>query len=410
MSRARRLVSRHFDWLLVITTLLLITVGIFMVYSATQVPASPARQLLWRQQIIWILLGLSVAGVSVAIPYRIFEEYGHFLYAAGVLLLILVPVMGVAEYGAQRWLRLGGIKFQPSEPAKILTVIMVARYLSSRHRDVRLPNHFFGALAIMSLPFLLILKQPDLGTSLSIPAAFAVMVFWAGFPFLIMALVATPVVSLFTSLSLWAWIPYILALSGVLWFSPMRRVFVFAILGVNLLVGLTTPTLWNHLEPYQRERIMTFVDPNRDRSGSGYQIIQSRIAIGSGGLTGKGPLRGTQKALSFLPMQHTDFIYSVVGEEFGLVGSLGVLALLGILIIRGFVIAARARNQFASLLAAGISATFLFHVFVNMAMSLGLAPVTGLPLPFLSYGGTFMLTCLFQVGLLLNVAIRRNEH
>lgn len=410
MSRARRIFSRHFDWIVFGTALTLVVAGIFMVYSATQVPSSPARHLLWRQQIVWACLGMAIASVVAAVPFRVFEEYGHFLYGAGVLLLVMVPIIGIEEYGAKRWLNLGGFNFQPSEPAKILTVIMVARYLSNRRIELTRPLHFAGAAALVLVPFALILKQPDLGTSLSLPAAFSVMIYWAGMPVLIMLLFITPVLSLLTSLSLWIWIPYMLALGGALWGLKVRRLVLVGALLVNLVVGLATPHIWNSLEPYQRERIMTFIDPNRDRSGSGYQIIQSRIAVGSGGVLGKGYLQGTQKALSFLPMQHTDFIYSVVGEEFGLVGSLAVLGLLGMLIARGYFIAGRVRNRFASLLAVGISTTLLFHVLVNAGMVLGLAPVTGLPLPFISYGGTFMVTCLFQVGLLLNVAIRQNEY
>jgi rod shape determining protein RodA len=410
VSRARRLFSRHFDWMLVGTALTLVVFGVLMVYSATQVPSSPARHLLWRQQILWACLGLSVAAIVTAVPYRAFEEYGHFLYGAGIVLLLMVPVIGIEEYGAKRWLDIGGFNFQPSEPAKILTVLMIARYLSNRRIEVRRPFHLLGAVAIMLLPFVLILKQPDLGTSLSLPASFCVMLYWAGMPALLMLLFATPIVSVFTSLSLFAWIPYMLVLGGTLWALKVRRIILIAVIAVNAVVGLGTPQIWNHLKPYQRERIVSFLDPNHDRSGSGYQIIQSRIAIGSGGFIGKGYLGGTQKALSFLPMQHTDFIYSVVGEEFGFVGSFAVLALLGVLIVRGFQIAGRVRNRFASLLAVGISATIFFHVLVNAGMALGLAPVTGLPLPFISYGGTFMVTCLFQVGLLLNVAIRRNEY
>jgi rod shape determining protein RodA len=287
---------------------------------------------------------------------------------------------------------------------------MVARYLSNRRIDVRRPLHFAGVVALVFVPFVLILKQPDLGTSLSLPASLCVMLFWAGMPYLTMVLFATPLFSVIASLSLWVWIPYIAILGGSLWFGKARRAVLITVLAVNVVVGIAAPQIWMHLKPYQRERIVTFVDPSRDRSGSGYQIIQSRIAIGSGGLLGKGYLQGTQKALSFLPMQHTDFIYSVVGEEFGFVGSFAVLALLGVLILRGFDVASRARNRFASLLAVGISSTLLFHVIVNTAMVLGLAPVTGLPLPFISYGGTFMVTCLVLVGLLLNVAIRRNEY
>lgn len=409
-AHPRRVIGRGFDWTIVLITLVLVGIGVAMVYSASHVPSSPARFNLWRSQLVWVSFGLLIAALAAAIPYRLIEEFGHFLYAGSIVLLLLVPVIGVSEYGAKRWLDLGGFNFQPSEPAKICTVIMLARFLDRRRVDLTRPAELLQALAIMVVPFVLILRQPDLGTSLSLPVATFVMLFWAGLPVLLMLLFMTPLFSMLASLSMFVWVPYMLALAGAFRLLHVRRLVVIVALAVNLVVGLATPHIWNHLKPYQRERIMTFIDPNRDRSGSGYQIIQSRIAIGSGGLSGKGYMQGTQKALAFLPMQHTDFIYSVVGEEFGFAGSVAVLGLLGALAIRGFYVAGRARNRFAALMAAGIAATFLFHILLNTAMTAGMAPVTGIPLPFISYGGTFMITCLFQVGLLLNVAIRRNDY
>lgn len=411
MSAARtRLPGRTFDWVIVLITLALVVFGVAMVYSASHVPSSPGRLDLWRSQILWAVLGVTVATLATVIPYRVFETFAHILFAGSVFMLLLVPFIGVSEYGARRWLDLGGFNFQPSEPAKILTVMMLARYLDRRRLDLTRPGEVLGAVGIMLVPFFLIVRQPDLGTSLSLPVATAAMLYWAGLPAGILLLLVTPVLSMIFSLWLWLWIPYVLGLAGLLRAFQVRRAILVVVLLVNVVIGLATPQIWNHLKSYQRERIMTFVDPNRDRSGSGYQIIQSRIAIGSGGFWGKGYMEGTQKALAFLPMQHTDFIYSVVGEEFGFVGTAAVLLLLGGLIVRGFWVAGRARNRFGSLLAIGIATTFLFHTLVNTAMTAGMAPVTGIPLPFISYGGTFMITCLFQVGLLLNVAIRRNEY
>lgn len=411
MSAARtRLPGRTFDWVIVLITLALVAFGVAMVYSASHVPSSPGRLDLWRSQILWAVLGLTVATLATIIPYRVFETFAHILFGGSLFLLLLVPFIGISEYGAKRWLDFGGFNFQPSEPAKILTVMMLARYLDRRRLDLTRPGEVLGAVGIMLAPWFLIVRQPDLGTSLSLPVATAAMLYWAGLPAGILLLLVTPVLSMILSLWLWLWIPYVLGLAGLLRAFQVRRAILVIVLLVNVVIGLATPQIWNHLKPYQRERILTFVDPNRDRSGSGYQIIQSRIAIGSGGFWGKGYMEGTQKALAFLPMQHTDFIYSVVGEEFGFVGTAAVLVLLGGLIVRGFWVAGRARNRFGSLLAIGIATTFLFHTLVNTAMTAGLAPVTGIPLPFISYGGTFMITCLFQVGLLLNVAIRRNEY
>lgn len=401
---------RHIDWVIVLTALALLVIGVAMVYSASHVPSSPARASLWRSQATWVALGLVVATVAAVIPYRVFETFAHILYGGCVFLLALVPFIGISEYGAKRWLDFGGFNFQPSEPAKIVTVLMLARYLDRRRVDLTRPKELLGALAITAVPWFLIVGQPDLGTSLSLPVATFGMLYWAGLPVRIMALFVTPIVSLVTSLWWWLFWPWLIGLFFALRGFRARKLILVTALAINLAVGLATPTIWNQLKPYQQGRILTFIDPNRDPSGAGYQIIQSRIAIGSGGLFGKGYMQGTQKALAFLPMQHTDFIYSVVGEEFGFVGSVTVLLLLGGLAARGFWVAGRTRNRFAGLLAAGIGTTFLFHTFVNTAMTAGMAPVTGIPLPFISYGGTFMITCLFQVGLLLNVAVRRNEY
>lgn len=410
MSRPRRTLLDQLDWPLIGTTVALLAMGLLAVYSATQVPSSPARQHLWMSQIQWMVAGLVFLVIATALPYRVCEEYGHILYAGTIFLLLLVPVIGVEKYGAKRWLDLGGFNFQPSEPAKVFTVFMVARYLARRRVDLSNVQELGVAAAIAGVPFLLIMKQPDLGTSLSIPASTAAMLFWAGMPVPLMLLFLTPLISVISSFVLWLWLPYIALLALGLRLFRARRLVMIGALAVNILFGLATPTLWNHLKPYQRERVATFLDPNRDRSGSGYQIIQSRIAVGSGGAVGKGYLQGTQKALSFLPMQHTDFIFSVVGEEAGFAGSVALVALLTLLVGRGYYIAGRARNRFASLMVVGLTTTFLFHMLVNIGMALGMAPVTGIPLPFISYGGTFLIICLFQVGLLLNVSIRRNDY
>ena len=188
-----------------------------------------------------------------------------------------------------------------------------------------------------------------------------------------------------------------------------RRNVITLVLGVNMIVGTATPFLWNSLKPYQQQRVLTFLNPERDQAGAGYQVIQSKIAIGSGGLTGRGYLDGTQKGLAFLPQQHTDFVFSVLGEEFGFIGCLIVLFLFALLIQRGLKLAVRARSRFASILVVGICSVVAFHVIVNISMTLGLVPVTGLPLPFLSYGGTFLLVSMAQMGFLLNISLRRNE-
>jgi rod shape determining protein RodA len=259
------------------------------------------------------------------------------------------------------------------------------------------------------MPFLLILLEPDLGTSLSVPASVGPMCYWAGLPAGVVLALLAPLVSAILSVNLWLWLVFLAGVTTVLVFTHARRWVMIAVLAVNIAVGTLTPLLWNSLKPYQRQRVVTFLNPDQDQAGAGYQVIQSKIAIGSGGLTGTGLGEGTQKGLAFLPQQHTDFIFSVLGEEKGFLGCLVVLLLFAFVVQRSLRLAVRARSRFGSVLVIGICSNLVFHVVVNVSMTLGLAPVTGLPLPFLSYGGTFLVATLAQMGLLFNVAFRRNE-
>lgn len=223
-------------------------------------------------------------------------------------------------------------------------------------------------------------------------------------------LLLTPIINVVLSFVLPLWILYAALLAFILYRSRLRLVPILVVVAVNLVVGIVTPQVWNHLEPYQRQRVTTFLDPNGDPYGAGYQIIQSKIAIGSGQVWGKGLMHGTQKGLAFLPEQHTDFIFSVVGEEAGFLGAGFVTVLYLVLVTRGVKVAHRARNRFGSLVAIGMTSIFLYHILVNMLMTVGLAPVTGLPLPLLSYGGTSLLTSFLQIGLIQNVAMRWREY
>jgi len=236
------------------------------------------------------------------------------------------------------------------------------------------------------------------------------MYFWAGMPASQLVLGLSPILNVmlfFLTGSVW-WFAGLFV--GLLAWARPRVVVLVAMLALNGAVAVALPKLWNHLHDYQKRRIETFLNPEQDPSGSGYQVIQSKIAIGSGGVTGKGYLKGSQKALAYLPMRHTDFIYSVVGEELGLLGSLTVVLLYGIVVFRGYRLASIARDGFASLMAVGITTALFFHIMVNMLMTIGWAPVTGVPLPFLSYGGTALIVNCIQIGLLQNVALRRREY
>lgn len=396
------------DWPLAFATLALIGIGLLTVYSATYLPG--AHQGLWIKQLVWFGAAAAFAWFVASIHYRFYDSLAWPLYAVSLLLLVAVFLFGVERMGAKRWLEFGGFQFQPSEIAKIATAFVLARFFDNARLDLRKLRWWFPPLIIAMVPFVLVAKEPDLGTASSFPAMLIAMYFWAGMPAGQLLLGLSPILNValfFLTGSVW-W--FVGLFAGMLAFARPRLIILVAMVALNGAVAVTLPNLWNHLHDYQRRRIETFVNPEQDPSGAGYQVIQSKIAIGSGGLTGKGYLKGSQKALAFLPMRHTDFIYSVVGEEWGLFGSLTVVLLYGIVVFRGFRLASIARDGFASLFAVGITTALFFHIMVNMLMTIGWAPVTGVPLPFLSYGGTALIVNCIQIGLLQNVALRRREY
>jgi rod shape determining protein RodA len=292
------------------------------------------------------------------------ERWTPYLFGAGLALLAAVMAVGVIGKGAQRWLSLGFVRFQPSEIMKLAVPMMVAWYLARASLPPSWTRLAMG-FAIILVPAAMIARQPDLGTALMVAAA--------GF--------------------------FVLFLAGLHW----------RVLGTLLVAAAAAvPFAWHYLHDYQRQRILTFLDPESDPLGSGYHILQSKIAFGSGGVFGKGYLMGTQSHLSFLPERQTDFIFTMLAEEFGMLGGLVLLALYGLVILYGYAIAMRSRNQFGRLLALGITSSLFFYVFINTAMVMGLIPVVGVPLPLISYGGTAMLTLLMGFGLVLSVNIHRD--
>lgn len=396
---------------LLFTTVTLALIGIAFVFSATSMPSAATEHGLYLKQLIWLAVALAGGALAAAVPYRIYMgKSAWLLYAMGLALLVLTLFIGHVGLGAQRWLGWGPFKFQPSELAKVATVVLLANFLSERRLDLTQLRSLVRPCVVAGIPFLLVLKQPDLGTSLTFITILFTMLYWAGLPLLYLFLLVSPLINVAASFYLPAWIVFAAVLSAVLYRSRLRLAPILFVVAVNLVVGIVTPQVWNHLQPYQRQRIATFLDPAADPYGAGYQIIQSKIAIGSGQALGKGFLHGSQKALAFLPEQHTDFIFSVVGEETGFVGAGIVTLLYFLLIYRGIRIAHSARNRFASLLAIGLTGIFLYHVLVNICMTVGLAPVTGLPLPLLSYGGTSLLTSFLQIGLIQNIAMRWREY
>ncbi len=396
------------DWPLAVSTLSLIGIGLATVYSATSVPG--AHEGLWVKQLVWFGVAAAVAWIVAAVHYRFYDSVSWPLYAISLLLLVAVFAIGVERMGAKRWIELGSFQFQPSEIAKLATAFVLARFFDHARLDLKKIRWWLPPLLIVMVPFVLVAKEPDLGTASSFPAMLIAMYFWAGMPAGQLLLGLSPIFNValfFLTGSVWWFVGLFVALLA---YARPRIVVLVAMLALNGAVAVALPNLWNHLHDYQKRRIETFLNPEHDPSGSGYQVIQSKIAIGSGGLVGKGYLKGSQKALAFLPMRHTDFIYSVVGEELGLLGSLTVVLLYGIVVFRGYRLASIARDGFASLMAVGITTALFFHILVNMLMTIGWAPVTGVPLPFLSYGGTALIVNCIQIGLLQNVALRRREY
>jgi len=360
MKIDRRLIF-NFDWTLLMFVALIVAIGVLNLYSAGYgISGEP-----YLKQIRWVLLGLFVMALTFAFDYRWVDRYAYWVHAAAVVLLVAVFAVGAVTKGSQRWINLGGFSMQPSELVKVTLILALAKYFN----DHRIPGPYgirelVAPFLIVLVPFVLVLKQPDLGTALMLMILFGSLVLFVG-------------IRVRTLLSLCA---------------------------VALLI---IPVGWNFLAEYQKERVLTFIDPERDPLGSGYHIIQSIIAVGSGGIFGKGFMKGTQSQLKFLPEQQTDFVFSVFAEEWGFVGALLVLVLFLSLVLWGLKIAQHSRDYLGTLIAFGVTMMIFWGVFINVAMVLGVVPVVGIPLPFFSYGGSSMVKMMMATGLLMNVSMRR---
>jgi rod shape determining protein RodA len=400
--------SRDFDFQLLGAVLLLVIIGILAVYSATQTE-QPALEGIWRKQLVSLSIGLAALLVAVIVPYRYLEAFAWPIYGISLILLVVV-LFGPKHMNTHRWIRLGGQMFQPSEIAKIATVFALAKFIQKR--DLAGAGFWTVLISIflVLVPMGLVLVEPDLGTSLSFGALFVAMIFWQGYPVKNLLYLLSPVLSMVAVFSMPSWIVFMILLLGSFWLFRMKFKHASWIFFLNTVIGSITPILWQGLKEYQRMRIMIFLNPGIDPRGAGWHVLQSKIAIGSGGFLGKGFLQGTQKKLSFLPEQHTDFIFSTFSEEFGFIGCLVLLLLFFWLVYRGLAIARQARNRFAGLAAVGVLSILGYHVVLNIGMALGILPVTGIPLPFLSYGGSALIINLAMVGLLLNIGLRRYEY
>ena len=349
-------------WFFVFIVMVTASVGFAMLYSAGGGDVNP-----WaRPHALRFGFGILVMICVAVIDTRLWLRYAYAIYFVVLLLLVAVDISGNMGMGARRWINVGFINLQPSEMMKIAMVLALARYFHGGSiKDVRRPTFLISPLLIIAAPTILVMRQPDLGTGLILLITAAGLFFMAG-------------------VSIWK----------------------FTLVGVFGLAA--APIAWQFLHEYQRKRVLTFLNPENDPLGAGYHIIQSKIAFGSGGLSGRGFMQGTQGHLNFLPEMQTDFIFTMLSEELGLIGGLALLALYVMLLAYGIAISLRSRSHFGCLLGMGVTTTFFLYVFINMAMVMGLIPVVGVPLPLISYGGTAMLTLLFGFGLLMGIWVHRD--
>ena len=403
LSRLRRI-----DKPLAGVTVALLVYGLAALYSAGQTDVPTIAATIWQKQLVWIAVGLTALVLVSRVSPRLVEWATPYVYGGILLLLLVTLVVGTGAgtaAGSRSWLAIGGLRVgQPAELAKLAVILMLARWLAARREAPVTLREVLPPGLIVGVPFALVLLQPDLGSAVVFIAILFAMLFWAGTKPSLLVLVASPAIGLILAFSTVAWGIWIAVLCGLLvWWRP----FVWeglAVMAANVAMGIIALPFWKALAPYQQNRLLTFLNPEVDPRKTGWHIIQSKVAIGSGGFLGKGFTHGPQKRLAFLPAQHTDFIFPVVGEELGFVGVLVALALFAALILILLRIARRAPDPYSSLCVFGIAGMLFTHIIENIGMTVKLLPITGIPLPFFSYGGSFLLACSLAVGIALRVA------
>lgn len=361
----KRPLHKDFDKALLLVALLIFIIGILTVYSATQARNLPFSESFFSRQAIWMAMAVLSMMIVLAISYQRFIDISYAIYIINILLLILVLVLGKARLGAQRWFSIGTFAFQPSEFIKISLILALSGYVGTHKDTMGRPRNMLIPIILLAIPFVLVLLQPDLGTALLLlPIFFSILIVGG------------------------ASLKYLIGM---------------------IIAGLAAaPIFWHFLRGYQKQRLLVFIDPNIDPLGAGYNIIQSKIAVGSGGLIGKGWLNGTQNQLNFLPERHTDFIFSVVGEEFGFIGASALILLYFVLVKKAFTISDTTSDMYGKCIATGVGVLLAMQVIINIGMTIGLMPVVGIPLPLVSYGGSSLLATMIAIGLLLNVGMRRS--
>ena len=440
--------QKSFDMPLFMTVIVLWIIGNALVCSAVApvgdvssgtpdlfayIAQSFETSVLFRSQVIWTVMGILIVLIMVSVPMEWYYKIAPFFYAATILLLIVVLTSGVSSKGAGRWIAVGGIKLQPSEFAKIGLLLMLARHFARYELSLKKPITLLAPGIIILIPFALVMRQPDLSTTLALIAMSLPIFYWVGLSLVeILYLISPGVSALLAVLPLIVafvrkgvmsgatdavsaqgsqlgiigaipWAIFFVILCVLFYFFRTSKIILVLVIVLNLLSASASTLVWeNWLNDYQKVRVISFINPQLDPKGSGWQVIQSQIAIGSGKFSGKGYLKGTQVNLAYLPEQHTDFIFSVLGEQFGFYGCVGVIILFFMFVARALHAVTNINERFINVLVVGATSLLVYHIFVNIAMVIGLMPVTGLPLPFLSYGGSFTLTVSMLAGLILS--------
>ncbi len=400
--------KEYFDFKAFFLTIGLVVVGLVSVYSATYDAGAGS---IFQRQLMWSGVGFVGMILAAILPLKTIQRLSIPAYVVSLGILFILLVVGKTVSGSKSWFGVGGLGGQPSELAKVATILALGAFLAKTTTMISDPKHLFFAIAIALIPTALVLIQPDVGTSMVFLALLLPVLYWAGVDNFVLAAILSPVIVAMGALfGTFFFIMSVLVCAVLLYMSRKNQFIAAMAFAVTLAVGVSVQFVYERMPSYQQKRIMTFLNPEADPLGSGYNVLQAKVAIGSGGLFGKGYLQGTQTQLNFIPEQWTDFIFCVPGEEFGFFGASLVLLLFGGLLLHGIKVASVSKNRFAGIAAIGITAVLATHVLINIGMSMGLMPVVGIPLPFLSYGGSALLMNMVMSGLLMNFWANRKEY
>ena len=400
--------SDKFDFGIFIPAFLLIVIGLTAIYSSTF--NHPTMSGNFNRQLVFSIAGIIIFFITYSLPTNSFRTITIPTYLLSLLLLVVVMVIGRKVSGARSWLDLGPFGFQPSEFGKIGTVLAMSAYLSRKNTDIDSFKDILLSLGIGFIPVMLILLEPDMGTAIVFLGTILILIFWKGISLFGLFIVLSPgFVAIAAIFGFYYFLASLILVLIVLMLFRKDIFFSGSIFALNLAAGFFTDYLYNALSPHQQKRIQSFIDPNTDPLGAGYNTIQAKVAIGSGGLFGKGFLQGNQTQLQYIPEQWTDFIYCVIGEEFGFIGSIIVLILFLYLFLRILKIASTTKDEFLSLTIIGILSVYIIHYLINIGMVVGILPVIGIPLPFVSYGGSSLLVNMFMLGIIANVYRNRKN-